>query len=257
MFKQIFEAVCRFFVFLFTWEIPIGSMREQKFQDRFQETTDEDTDVEKGENDAHQSVSTPGLQKPARAFVPRTKEGRLKFTPRRRIFVAPSTGSDSDSGTAPAHDFFPPPSEASSPPTPFLPTSFPPTPYPHQPKSAVSLSDTDSARMFATFKFKNVNNEFCCARMPVRQQPDMFEELMLDIRKRFFDDMKPSGSLKLYYVDEDGDKVRITNDEDLMTCINEHMREGTVKTIKCVCEVRPSKTFSASKGDSTRMMIPA
>lgn len=72
---------------------------------------------------------------------------------------------------------------------------------------------------FISFKFRDMNDEFRKVRVPSTISPGAFDQLVIDVRRRFFGSSKSTNSIKIKYIDEDGDAVLIGNDEDLAACL--------------------------------------
>lgn len=83
---------------------------------------------------------------------------------------------------------------------------------------------------FISFKFRDINDEFRKVRVASSVEPGGFNRLVIDIRRRFFGSSKSNAPIKIKYIDEDGDDVLITNDEDLAACLADSGQLGK-KTI--------------------------
>ncbi|CDF40347.1 TPR repeat-containing protein [Chondrus crispus] len=81
----------------------------------------------------------------------------------------------------------------------------------------------------ASFKFKDLNHEYRRIKMPMPPAPGAFDQFVVDIRRRFAGSANV-GPIKIKYVDEDGDEVLLSNDEDLASCYEDFL-ESKNRTI--------------------------
>lgn len=85
----------------------------------------------------------------------------------------------------------------------------------------LSSTAPSSEAACATFKFRDINNEYRRVRVPFEVEPGAFDNFVINVRRRFMGSSSTSGPVKLKYVDEDGDEVLMSNDEDLASCLEE------------------------------------
>lgn len=95
-----------------------------------------------------------------------------------------------------------------------------------QEMSARAAPDTTEV---ATFKFKDFNGEYRRVKFQMANVQGAFDRLIIDLRRRFSG--PPGSSMKVKYVDEDGDEVLLSNDEDLFECFAQ-IRDNSWKTVK-------------------------
>lgn len=81
----------------------------------------------------------------------------------------------------------------------------------------------------ASFKFKDLNNEYRKIKVPMTFEPGAFDMLVVNVRRRFAG-ASCVGPIKIKYVDEDHDEVLISNDDDLFSCF-EDFADSKSKTI--------------------------
>lgn len=81
----------------------------------------------------------------------------------------------------------------------------------------------------ASFKFRDINDEYCRIKVPIMFHPGAFDQFIINVRRRFAGSER-MGPIKIKYVDEDGDEVLISNDDDLISCFEdfEHLRNRTI-----------------------------
>lgn len=81
----------------------------------------------------------------------------------------------------------------------------------------------------ASFKFRDINNEYCRIKVPMTFEPGAFDQFVINVRRRFAGSERV-GPIKIKYVDEDDDEVLISNDDDLISCFEdfEHFRNRTI-----------------------------
>jgi CBS domain-containing protein/tetratricopeptide (TPR) repeat protein len=89
----------------------------------------------------------------------------------------------------------------------------------------------DDAESGVTFKFKDCNDEYRRIKVPRIVARGSFDQLVLDIRKRYFSAGVAGASVRIRYLDEDGDAIIVANDDDLAECFN-YCREHEWKTVK-------------------------
>lgn len=99
----------------------------------------------------------------------------------------------------------------------------------------------------ASFKFKDLNNEFRRIKVPMTLEQGSFDQFVVDVRRRFAGSSSV-GSLKIKYVDEDGDEVLISNDEDLASCF-EDFADNRSKTIQL-------RVYEVDKPSSSQVPSP-
>lgn len=75
----------------------------------------------------------------------------------------------------------------------------------------------------ASFKFQDVNGDFRRIKVPMELEKGDFDLFVLDVRRRYAGAAGSStvGTIKIKYVDEDGDAVLIANDDDLASCFED------------------------------------
>lgn len=101
-----------------------------------------------------------------------------------------------------------------------------------------------------TFKFKDCNREYRRLKLPRVAARGAFDQLIVDVRHRYFttaggDGLPSAASIRIKYIDEDGDEVVITNDEDLAACFEEAAELG-LKTVKLkVTEVQSRRSLTS------------
>lgn len=108
--------------------------------------------------------------------------------------------------------------------------------YNHRPTDISStLSSSSRSRLIhpdtpvASFKFRDVNNEYRRIKFPMNVGPGTFDQFVLDVRRRFAGSSSVS-AIKIKYLDEDKDEILISNDEDLESCFEDYV-ESRSKTI--------------------------
>ncbi|CAN8076766.1 unnamed protein product [Agarophyton chilense] len=98
-----------------------------------------------------------------------------------------------------------------------------------------TLSSSSRGRMIppdtpvASFKFRDINNEYRRIKVPMNLGPGAYDQFVLDVRRRFAGSHSV-GSIKIKYLDEDKDEILISNDEDLESCFEDYL-EMRSKTI--------------------------
>lgn len=85
----------------------------------------------------------------------------------------------------------------------------------------VLYSDSSST---VPFKFKDCNGDFRKLRVSSPISPGAYNQLVIDVRRRYYGGSKATAPIKIKYVDEDGDPVVIANDEDLAACLADAKR---------------------------------
>lgn len=87
-----------------------------------------------------------------------------------------------------------------------------------QPETSPSARST-----FIAFKFRDVNDEFRKVRVSTALAPGCFDQFVVDVRRRFVGGATQpgAGGIKLKYIDQDGDAVLVSNDEDLASCLED------------------------------------
>ena len=107
------------------------------------------------------------------------------------------------------------------------------------------LSNMDTP--LASFKFMDVNGEWRRIKVPMDIQNGMYDQFLVDVRRRYAGSTA-SGSVKIKYIDEDGDAVLISNDEDLASCFEDFAGTRN-KTIQL-------KVSSIERPSSSQMQSP-
>lgn len=82
----------------------------------------------------------------------------------------------------------------------------------------------NQAATFVSFKFRDINDEYRKVRVSANPGPGAFNQLVIDVRRRFLGSSRDTGAIKLKYMDEDDDAVLIGNDEDLASCLEDARR---------------------------------
>lgn len=84
-----------------------------------------------------------------------------------------------------------------------------------------------------TFKFKDQSGEYRRLKVPRVASRGSFDQLILDVRLKYYNSSSSAAtsSLKIKYVDEDGDDVLISGDDDLAACFAE-CSDLNMRTIK-------------------------
>ncbi len=86
------------------------------------------------------------------------------------------------------------------------------------------VTSPSTASSFVSFKFRDINEEFRKVRVNTMLSPGCFDQFVIDVRRRFMGASAQAGAIKLKYIDEDGDAVLISNDEDLASCLEDSRR---------------------------------
>ncbi len=119
----------------------------------------------------------------------------------------------------------------------------------------VMYGDVATDATFVSFKFRDMNDEFRKVRVPSTISPGAFDQLVIDVRRRFFGSSKSPNSIKMKYIDEDGDAVLIGNDEDLAACLADaRLLKG--KTINLQVTAVTSRGDGSSAGGSRAPSMP-
>lgn len=107
----------------------------------------------------------------------------------------------------------------------------------------------------ASFKFKDLNDEYRRIKVPTLLEHGAYDQFVVDVRRRFAGSSRV-GPIKIKYIDEDGDEVLISNDEDLASCFEDFV-DSKNKTIQLkVYEVeRPSSSHLQSPVSSNASSI--
>lgn len=107
----------------------------------------------------------------------------------------------------------------------------------------------------ASFKFKDLNDEYRRIKVPMSLEHGAYDQFVVDVRRRFAGSSSV-GPIKIKYIDEDGDEVMISNDEDLASCFEDFV-DSKNKTIQLkVYEVdRPSSSHLQSPVSSNASSI--
>jgi CBS domain-containing protein/tetratricopeptide (TPR) repeat protein len=100
-----------------------------------------------------------------------------------------------------------------------------------------------------TFKFKDCNGEYRRIKVPRVAARGAYDQLVVDVRHRFFNSSSGGvvmvGSIRIKYIDEDGDAVVISSDDDLAACFDE-CAELNLKTVKLtVTEVQSRRSMTS------------
>jgi CBS domain-containing protein/tetratricopeptide (TPR) repeat protein len=105
------------------------------------------------------------------------------------------------------------------------------------------------AESSVTFKFKDCNDEYRRIKVPRIVARGSFDQLVLDIRKRYFSTGVAGASVRVRYLDEDGDAIIVASDDDLAECFN-YCREHEWKTVKLkVSEAQSRRSGGAIHSD--------
>lgn len=108
--------------------------------------------------------------------------------------------------------------------------------YPHlQGQGGDAAAAAAAAQDMVNFKFKDSNGEYRRVKVPRLASRGAYDQLVLDIRRRYFASLEvpgtATGSVRIRYLDEDGDPVVIASDDDLSACFQDAAEHGW-KTIK-------------------------
>lgn len=106
---------------------------------------------------------------------------------------------------------------------------------------------TQGTVQLASFKFMDINKEYCRIKVPMSMDQGAFDQFVLDVRRRFAG-TSIVGAIKIKYVDEDGDEVFISNDEDLASCFEDYFNSKT-KTIQL-------KVYEVERPSSSQLQSP-
>lgn len=71
-----------------------------------------------------------------------------------------------------------------------------------------------------SFKFKDVNDDYRKIKIPLTVGYGAFEQFVMDVRRRFAGSAKV-GQIKIKYVDDEGDEVLLTGEDDLISCLED------------------------------------
>lgn len=120
-------------------------------------------------------------------------------------------------------------------------------PHSHAPQHDIAL---------ASFKFRDLNNDYRRIKVPMVSESGSFDQFVIDVRRRFAGS-SPVGPIKVKYIDEDGDEVLMSNDEDLASCFEDFL-DSQNKTIQLrVYEVeRRASSQSPSPVSSRASSVP-
>eukprot|EP00178_Gracilaria_changii_P016662 TRINITY_DN47979_c0_g1_i1.p1 TRINITY_DN47979_c0_g1~~TRINITY_DN47979_c0_g1_i1.p1 ORF type:complete len:828 (-),score=123.48 TRINITY_DN47979_c0_g1_i1:3450-5933(-) len=116
-----------------------------------------------------------------------------------------------------------------------------------------TLSSSSRSRMIppdtpvASFKFRDINNEYRRIKVPMNVGPGAYDQFVLDVRRRFASSTSV-GAIKIKYLDEDRDEILISNDEDLESCFEDYL-EMRSKTVLL-------KVYEAEHATSSQIQSP-
>jgi CBS domain-containing protein/tetratricopeptide (TPR) repeat protein len=103
-----------------------------------------------------------------------------------------------------------------------------------------------------TFKFKDCEGEYRRVKMARTISPGIYDQLVVDVRRRFFNtassSFKSTSAVRIKYIDEDGDPVVIASDDDVAACFDE-CHDNNVKTIKLWVSEAPANSMSSSHNE--------